>query len=121
VYKDATPIQTPTHLTDYIKAAIITPHDGTTIVAITAYMPKLPTKAQEIIYLDILKGVKQDIITKHKDTTMLMGGDLQATHAKENVRSYYPPLNQLCKTTGLTQVNPKDTYTFIPAKTHIDH
>ncbi len=28
VYKDATPIKTPTHLTDHIKAAIITPHNG---------------------------------------------------------------------------------------------
>ncbi len=50
-----------------------------------------------------------------------MGGDLQATPTKEDKRSYYPPLNQLCETTRLTQVNPKGTYTFIPAKTHIDH
>jgi len=50
-----------------------------------------------------------------------MGVDLQATPAKENVRSYYPPLNQFCETSGLTEVTPTDTYTFIPAKTHIDH
>jgi hypothetical protein len=50
-----------------------------------------------------------------------MGGDLQATLAKKNPRSYYSPLKNFCETTGLTQVNPKGTYTFIPAKTHIDH
>ena len=49
-----------------------------------------------------------------------MGVDLQATPATENVRSYYPPLNHLCETTGLTQVAPKDKCTFIPTKTHID-
>ena len=50
-----------------------------------------------------------------------MGGDLQATPAKENERSYYSPLNQLCETTRLVQVNPKDTHTFVPTKTHIDY
>jgi hypothetical protein len=53
--------------------------------------------------------------------TILMGGDLQATPAKESERSYYSPLNLLCEATGLIQVNPKDIYTFIPAKTHIHH
>jgi hypothetical protein len=58
VYKEVTPIQTPTNLADYIKAAKITPHDGTSIIAITAYMPQLHTKAQELINLDILKWVQ---------------------------------------------------------------
>jgi hypothetical protein len=40
---------------DYIKAAKLTPHDGTPIIAITADMPQLHAKAQEIICLDILK------------------------------------------------------------------
>ena len=52
----------PMHLTDYIKTAIIITHDGTPIIAITAYMPQLHTKAQEQIYLDILKWVQQYII-----------------------------------------------------------
>jgi len=76
VFKDATPIQTPTHLTDYIKVAIITPHDGTTIIAITAYMTQLHTKAPQLFFLDILKWVQQDIITNYKDTSILMGGNL---------------------------------------------
>ena len=84
-------------------------------------MPQLHTKAQELIYLDILKWVQQDIITSYKDTTILMVGDLQASPEKENEMSYYPPLNRFCETTGRTQVTPKDTYTFIPAKTHIEH
>jgi hypothetical protein len=106
---------------DYIQAAIITPHDGTPIMAITAYMPQLHTKPQEQTYLDIPQWVNRDIITKYKDTTILMGGDLQATPSKEDVSSYYPPLNHFCETTVLTQVNPMGTYTFIPAKTHMDH
>jgi hypothetical protein len=73
VYKEATPTQTPTNLMDYIKAAKITPHDGTPIIAITAYMPQLHTKAQELIYLDILKWVQHDILQNHKDTIILMG------------------------------------------------
>jgi len=110
-----------TYLTDNIKVAVITPHDGTPIIAITEYMPQLHKKTQEQIYLDILKRVKQDILHKYKDTTILMGGYLQATPAQENERSYYPPLNRFCETTSLTQLTPKDAYTFIPAKTHIDH
>jgi hypothetical protein len=121
VYKEATPIQTPTNLTDYIKAAKLTPHDGTPIIAITAYMPQFHTKAQEHIYLDILKWVEQYIIQTNKDTTILMEGDLQATSAKEDERSHYPPLTRLCDITGLTHLNPKDTYTYIPARTHVDH
>ena len=88
VYKDATPIQTPTHLTDNIKAVMITPHDGTPIIVITAYMPQLHTKAQEQIYLDILKRVQQDIISNYKDIAIITGGDLQATPEKEYEKSY---------------------------------
>ncbi len=79
-------------------------------------MPQLHTKAQEQNYLDILKWIQQDILTTYKDMTILMGGDLQATPEKKNERSYYPPLSHFCETSGLTQVTPKDTYTFIPAK-----
>jgi hypothetical protein len=35
VYKEATRIQAPPHLTDYLKASTITPHDGSPIIAIT--------------------------------------------------------------------------------------
>ena len=50
-----------------------------------------------------------------------MGGDLQATPAQENERSHYPPLTRFCDNTGLTHLTSKDTYTYIPAKTRIDH
>ena len=50
-----------------------------------------------------------------------MGGDLQATPAQENERSHYPPLTHFCDTTSLTHLTPKDTYTYIPFQTHIDH
>jgi hypothetical protein len=106
---------------DYIKAAKLTPHDGTPIIAITAYMPQLHTKAQEHIYLDILKWIEQHILQTNKDTIILMGGDLQASPAQEDERSHYPPLTRFCDTTGLTHLNPRDTYTYIPARTHIDH
>ena len=38
-YKDATAILAPTHLRDYIAAATVTPNDGSTIIAISTYMP----------------------------------------------------------------------------------
>jgi hypothetical protein len=120
-YKEAIPIQTPTNLTDYIKAAKITPHDGTPIIAITAYMPQLHTKAQEQIYQDILKWVENNIIQTNKDTTILMGGDFQASPAERDDRSHYPPLTRFCDSTGLIHLNPSHTYTYIPARTHIDH
>ena len=50
-----------------------------------------------------------------------MGGDLQATPHKDDVRSHYPPLSKFCENTGIDHVTPKDIYTFTPAKTHTDH
>jgi len=50
-----------------------------------------------------------------------MGGDLQATPAQKNKRSHYPPLTHFCDHTGLTHLTPIYTFTYIPAKTHIDH
>jgi hypothetical protein len=44
VYKDATPIPAPAHLKNNIKAATLTPHDGSPIIAITAYMPQIHAK-----------------------------------------------------------------------------
>ncbi len=84
-------------------------------------MPQLHTKAQEIIYFDILKWVQLDIIQNNKDTIILMGGDFQGTPAQENERLHYPPLTHFCHTTTLTHLTRKDIYTYLPAKSHIDH
>ena len=105
----------------YIKAAKIISQDGTPVIAITAYMPQLHTKAQELIYLDILKWFQQDIIQNHKDTIILMSRDLQATSSQENERLHYPPITHFCDTTAFAHITPKDTFTYIPAKTRIDH
>jgi hypothetical protein len=95
---------------DYIKAVKITPHDGTPVKAITAYMQQQHTKAQELLYLDIRKWLQQDIIQSHKDPVILMGGDLQAMPARQNERSHYPPLTHFCDSTGLTHLNPDNIY-----------
>ena len=89
----------------------------TPIIAITAYMPQLRTKAQELLCLDILKWVHQDIIQNHKNTIILMGGELQAPPAQKNERSHYLPLTHFCDSTGLTHLNPDNIYTYITAKT----
>jgi hypothetical protein len=70
VYKDATPIPTSAHLTNYIQAATLAPHDGSPIIAITTYMPQMRTKEQEQPYKDILTWIQQNITTKHPDTTI---------------------------------------------------
>jgi len=44
VYKDVTSRPAPAHLTYYIKAATITPHDSSPIIAMTAYMPQIHNK-----------------------------------------------------------------------------
>jgi hypothetical protein len=121
IYKDATPIPTPIHLTNYIKEVTITPHDGSPIITISAYMPQIHTTAQEQMYKYIHSWIQQEITTKYQDTTILMGGDLQAIPQKDDARSNYPSLSHFCENTCLIHVNPKDVYTFIPAKTHIDH
>ncbi len=59
-------------------------------------------------------------MTAYKDMTILMGGDLQTTSHNEDQRSYYPPLSDFCTNIHLDNITPKDTYIYIPAKTHLD-
>ncbi len=63
ICKDAASIPTPTHLSDYIKAATNTPHDGFPIVAIAAYVSQIHTNALELTYKDILSWIQQDATT----------------------------------------------------------
>jgi hypothetical protein len=120
-YKDATDITTPSHLRDYISAAKLTSHNGSPIIAISAYMPQLHTKSQETLYIEILKWIHTDIISKYPLVINPVGGDFQATPWEGDARSYYAPLKQLRDESGLKHTTPKDTHTFIPAKTTIDH
>ncbi len=53
-YKEVTSIPTPPHIGDYISAATLNPHEESPIIAISAYMPQLHTKAKATIYTDIL-------------------------------------------------------------------
>ena len=83
-------------------------------------MPQIHTKEQEA-YKEISTWIKQDIMTKYSDVTILMGGDLQATPWEVDTRSHYAPLRQFCEKSGLNLTTPTDTHTFIPAKKYIDH
>jgi hypothetical protein len=56
-YKKVTAIPTPLHIGDYISAATLTPYDGSPIIAISAYMPQLHTKAKDTIYAEILTWI----------------------------------------------------------------
>jgi hypothetical protein len=53
-YKGVTAIPTPPHIGDYISPATLTPYNGSPIIAISAYMPQLQTKAKDTIYTEIL-------------------------------------------------------------------
>ena len=78
-YKNATAIPTPSHLRDYISAGTLTPHDGSPIIATSAYMPQLHTKSQETLYIEILKWIQTDIVSEYPLVTALLDGDSQAT------------------------------------------
>jgi hypothetical protein len=62
-----------------------------------------------------------EIMSKFLMVTALMSGDLQSTPTEEDKRSYHVPLNHFCKESGLIHITPSDIYTYIPAKTSIDH
>jgi len=112
----------PPHMEDYISADTLTPQDGSPIIALlSAYMPQLRTKAQDIIYAEILTWMHTEIISKFPTVTTLIGGDLQATPTKVDERSYPAPLNQFCQQSGLKHITPKNIHTYIPAKTAKDH
>jgi hypothetical protein len=53
-YKEVIAIPIPPHIGDYISAATLTPYAGSPIIAISAYMPQLHTKAKDTIYTEIL-------------------------------------------------------------------
>jgi hypothetical protein len=99
IYKEVTAIPTPPHIGDYVSAATLTPHDGSPIIAISAYMPQCHIKATYIIYTEILTWIHTEIITKFPTMTTLMGGDLQATPSVGDERSYHPPLHNFCMET----------------------
>ena len=76
---------------------------------------------QEAIYKELRHWIQQDITSTHPKTTILIGGDLQASPLEEPTRSHYAPLRKLCDETGLNHLTPTDLHTSIPAKTHLDH
>jgi len=96
-HKEVTAIPTPSHIGHYISAVTLNPHDGFTIIAISAYMPQLYTKTKDTIYAEVLAWIHTEIISKFPMLTTLMGGNLQATPTEEDERSYHAPLNQFCK------------------------
>ncbi len=49
-YKEITAIPTPPHIGDYVSAATITPHDGSPVIVVSAYMPQLHTKEKDTTY-----------------------------------------------------------------------
>jgi hypothetical protein len=120
-YKKVTAIPRPSHIGDYISAATLTPYDGSPTIAISAYMPQLHTKAKDTIYTEILTWIHTDIISEFHTVTTLMAGDLQATPTEGDERSYHAPLNHFCKELGLKHLTPSDIYTYILAKSSIDH
>jgi hypothetical protein len=121
IYKEVTAILTPPHIGDYVSAATLIPHDGSPIIAISAYMPQCHTKTTDTIYTEIPTWIHTEIITKFPTMTTLMGGDLQATPSVGDERSYHPSLHNFCIETGLQHITPSDLHTYIPARTSIDH
>jgi hypothetical protein len=84
-------------------------------------MPQLHTKAKDIIHTEILTWISTKIISKFPAVTTLMSGDLQATPAEKDQRSYHAPLHQFCKDTVMQHITPCDIHTYIPARISIDH
>jgi hypothetical protein len=115
-YKDATAIPSPPQIRDYVSAATLAPHDGSPIIALSAYKPQFHIKAQDTLYTEILKWIQTEIISKYPAVTTIMGGDLQATPSSGEIRSYHEPINQFCQESGLKHITPKDIHTYIPAK-----
>jgi hypothetical protein len=84
-------------------------------------MPQLYTKEKETLYKKILSWIQQDFIPIHPTTTILMGGDLQATPWEGDTRSHYAPLRRLHEESGLEHFSRNNIHTFIPTKTPLDH
>jgi len=115
-YTEVTAIPAPPHIGDYISAATLTPYDDSPIIAASAYMSQLHTKANDTIYTELLTWLHTEIISKYPMVTTLMGVDLQTTPTEEAERTYHAPLNQFCKESGLLHTTPSDINTYIPAK-----
>ena len=92
-YKEVTAIPPPSHIGDCIFAATLTPYDASPIIAISAYMPQLHTKAKDTIFTEIITWINTEIRSKFPTVSTLMGGDLQATPTEKNQRSYHAPLD----------------------------
>jgi len=113
-------IDVPKDLRSHLVAAIITPHAGTPIIAISVYMPQLRESRQKLdLYWTILKWIIITCNDTHKDKVPYVGGDFQATSSTVS-HSFHPILKALT-ISGFFPLNDPNTPTFQPADTPIDH
>ena len=116
-YKTVNAIHAPPNIRDHDALAVLTPHQGSPILAITVYMPQ----ETNTLYSTVLDWIKDTITMQYPHLHILLGGDLQATISKRSFTSHYTLLHTFYTELGLQTPNDPLTSTFTPANTPIDH
>jgi hypothetical protein len=119
-YTSIEPIRVPNPYQPYIAIAKLTPKQGTTLIAISAYLPQSKTPQNKQTYQDVLTWLASLLTQQHPNLPILMGGDLQGTPA-QHPTSHNTPLEEFCNTTSLIHIGDPNTPTFLPSNTPLDH
>jgi hypothetical protein len=100
--------------------AHLTPKDGSKIIAVATYLPQHNTIRVAHNYREVLTWLIKTLTEDFPDTSILMGGDLQATPSPNNCANNYA-LENFCTMTNLQPLGDPHTPTYTPANTPLDH
>ena len=117
-FKGIEALDPPPPLHNYIAAALLTPHAGKPILAVSAYMPQLRQASDKESYCLCIQWIKKQA-QDHAHRTCYVGGDFQASPApnlKGNARILREQLGD-----HFIPLNDPLTPTFQPAGTPVDH
>ena len=111
-YKTIVPIRVPTPYQPYLAIAKLTPNHGTSLLAISAYLPQSNTTHGKQAYQDNLTWFATLQTQENSDLPILLGGDLQGTPA-QHPTSYSAPLAEFCNTTSLAHIGDPTIPTYL--------
>jgi hypothetical protein len=111
-YKLIQTVPIPKHIQTYVAAATLEPTKGSTILALSVYMPQHSTNEDKQSYQLVLDWISHLLMIEYPHLTALIGGDMQATPFPSLPRTYYPSLHQFWEKNS-SQISQRPYYTNI--------
>ena len=98
----------------------LTPRAGSKIIAVVAYLPQHNTIQGARNYQEVLTWLNKTLTENFPDTSLLVGGDLQAA-SSPNHCAHNQTIENFCTSTNLQPLGDPHTPTYTPTNTPLDH